>query len=124
MKSLLGWFDLYEDRRRRPHVFTLDGEAPAPQWYELALVYLAIILGILGKGLLDFFASEQVRPLPEFIVWRRIIPAVVVSIVILPSVYKNVMSQRKKEVLPFLIELATVFSLGIGYKSIFDAAVS
>lgn len=102
---------------------TLEDTDPSLGLGRLLLVYLAIIFGILEKGLLEFFAAGPGHRVADFFAWERIIPAMVISVVIFPPVYRTVMTDRKKEMLPFLIELATVFSLGVGYKSIFDAVI-
>ncbi len=115
LNEIIGYFDLQSERRsatpRRAAGKTDAKHAPVlPQYGAVALGVLADPLLNIEKQTLNFdFAG-----LPG-----RTAFALLIAIVLLPALYKNAFDPDK----PLLVQLCALFTSGVGWQSLFQAAV-
>lgn len=114
LNSIIRYFDLVSDLRPEGAVGTARGKqlpAVLPQ-------YIAVVLGILIQ---PFLATYQLTGMWNFEgILGRALFALLVGIVILPSVYKNSFDREK----PIFVQLCLLFVAGMGWESLFNTAIS
>ncbi len=84
--------------------------------WQLAL-YGALIVGILASGLLAALRSGHKYRFQS----RRVLVACIIGLSVFPAVYQGAQANLGQ---PSLIQLALVFSTGLGYESLFSGVVA
>ena len=75
-------------------------------------MYVALLVGILTKGVLEYFAGR----VPDPFNWGRLFTAFVAAFMAFPGTYKAAMEESG----PGLVQLCVVFTAGIGVKTVVD----
>ncbi|MFT6658177.1 hypothetical protein [Maritalea sp.] len=132
MNGIFEYFDLQSNERKKQKTARdlglqtmVDPAAPgapaastpptfAPVWPQ----YIALVLGIVADPFIKSYITSksfgldlgQLGPLLAF--------SIVMGIMILPGVYKNSFAPDK----PILVQLAAIFTAGVGWQTLFEAA--
>ena len=128
MGMLGDYFNLGTQKARSGPVGTLEstgieaGPAAAdpPKHAPVYPQYLALVLGILAEPFIRQYINEAGFAFDAAAFGMRTIFAIIMGIVILPAVYKNSFDIEK----PLLVQLAAIFTAGIGWKTLFEAGAS
>ncbi len=79
-------------------------------------IYFAVILGILASHFMDAYRAGK-----DFtITLPLLVFALIVGIVVFPAAYKSAQLQQSQ---PTLVQLALVFTSGMGYQALFATAI-
>jgi hypothetical protein len=113
--KLIRYFDLQSDRR------TLGmkaqggspGQAPSPVIPQ----YCMLVTGIVAQHFLEIFRRTGEWQLGGF--WAQLLFAIIVGVVIFPAIYKQSFDPEK----PIFVQLCSIFAGGMGWDSLFTAAV-
>ncbi len=84
--------------------------------WQLAL-YGVLILGILANGILVAIRTHRRYRFQ----WRKFVVSAIIALAIFPAVYEGARANLDK---PTLVQLALIFSSGLGYESLFSGVVS
>jgi hypothetical protein len=88
---------------------------PIPLGWQLGF-YAAVLLGILASS---YLAAARTRRRYRFR-WQRILISAIIGLAIFPAVYQGAQANLGQ---PGLVQLALVFSSGLGYESLFSGVV-
>ena len=110
MEAILRYFDL----SAKAGVTANPG--PIPLSWQLAL-YGVLVLGVLANGALVAFRTRRRYRFQ----WRKFIVSAIIALAIFPAVYEGAKANLDK---PTLVQLALVFSSGLGYESLFSGVVT
>ena len=108
----LKYFDLQAGRRPSQPV----GFGKSLTEFPVLPQYVALVLGIIAQPFLAKYASSQVwdiHALPGWIVF-----AVIIGVVIFPSVYTHSLDPSKT----IFVQLCVIFAAGIGWQSVIQVA--
>jgi hypothetical protein len=108
MNRLIGYFDLYRDRRPK----VTPGLAGAGNTIPWQFQYVALVLGILIEPGLTTYRQTQTWTFPDH--WGAVAFAIVVGLIGLPFVYRKAFDEAK----PMVVQLAPIFTSGIGWQSL------
>lgn len=112
MNELMRYFDLYSRSRGAARGQAASADLKIP----VGLQYLAAFLGVIASPFLIEYQQTGVPPslplLAEF-GWD-IFFGLIIAFVLLPYTYKKVTSEDR----PNIVQLAAVFSIGLGWQSI------
>jgi uncharacterized membrane protein len=107
----MGWLADYFNLSPHEGILTIVPQPISLGW-QLAL-YAALLLGILANGVLVAVrAGKRYR-----FQWSRFLVSAIIGVVIFPAVYDGARSNLDQ---PTLVQLALIFSAGMGYESIFS----
>ena len=117
LNEIVSYFDLQSERRsvtpRRAAGKTDAKHEPVlPQ-------YGAVALGVLADPLLRSYIDSQIFNFDFWSLLARSGFALLMAILLLPAVYKNAFDPEK----PILVQLCALFTSGVGWQSLFQAAV-
>lgn len=121
LSAIVGYFDLVQSLRP---VAGEDFSALADNGIRklnpnliLVLQYAALFAGILAKKWFDHSESANDA---QFFTLGTAIASAIVATCLFPAVYKKTMKPQE-EALPTFVQLCTVFTTGVGYKTMMDA---
>lgn len=113
INDLVRYFDLQSARRpERP-----ESQSGKKQRLPVLSQYLALVLGIIAQPFLAKYANSRIWDLHALPGW---IPfALLVGIIIFPSVYKKALNPAAS---PLFVQLCAIFASGIGWQSLVAVA--
>lgn len=128
MSSFFEYFDLQSDQKKKQKELqdlTLksfnDGQtAPpaAPNFAPVIPQYIALVLGILADPFIKSYLATKSFGLDIGALGPLLAFSIIMGIMILPGVYKNSFAPDK----PILVQLAAIFTAGVGWQTLFEAA--
>lgn len=132
MNAILDYFDLQSQRRKKVRskgnielqtMVDRDdlrnvGEAATPQFAPVWPQYIALVLGIVADPFIKNYIATKSFGLDLTAFGPLLAFSIVMGIMILPGVYKNSFAPDK----PILVQLAAIFTAGVGWQTLFDAA--
>jgi hypothetical protein len=80
--------------------------------------YAALTLGIVAEPLITSYIAKRSFSIDWSSAWQSVLFAVLMGIIIFPAVYKDAFDPKR----PFIIQLCAIFTSGIGWQSLFQAA--
>lgn len=115
VNAVIGYFDLYSNRRLRIATAIAGDKADVPSNGWLVGQFIAVFLGVLAKVFMDYY---QVRPeSPLGFPWVSLIVSLIITAVIFPAVYKQTL---EKSDLPNFVQWFIALGGGFGYKALID----
>ncbi len=135
LETIVRYFDLQSERRppeRKAHdrgpAAEMKGSpsgrpkmsAPAPAHASVLPQYGAVSLGVLVEPFLTNAVASGNLNLDFRALLVRVGFALLIAIVLLPAVYKNAFDPDK----PMLVQLCALFTSGVGWQSLFQAATA
>ena len=130
MSALIEYFDLQSDQKKKQkelNELTLksfdDGKSPpatpaTPSFAPVIPQYVALVLGILADPFIKSYIATKSFSMDLGAVGPLLAFSIIMGIMILPGVYKNSFAPDK----PILIQLAAIFTAGVGWQTLFEAA--
>ena len=112
MNEIMRYFDLYSRSRDTARGQAGSADLKIPVWSQ----YLAAFLGVISSPFLIEYqqtGSPPSLPLLAEFGWD-IFFGLIIAFVLLPYTYKKVTSEDR----PNIVQLAAVFSIGLGWQSI------
>lgn len=114
MKALFSYFDLFRDERRRTQAKANEPCRTPSSWW-IAVHFAALVVGIFAKYFLDAYDAGTVF----HVSLPLVIAACISAIVVFPLVYRNAYAAEH----PGFVQLCLTFTAGIGFQTLFTAAV-
>ncbi len=114
LDSLVRYFDL-QSARRTAVAGGHNADDPAPVLPQ----YAALAFGVVIEPFLRHYIETGAWAVDLGAVVGRVAFGLVIALVILPSVYRSTFDPTK----PILVQLAALVPLGLGWQSLFNAAV-
>jgi hypothetical protein len=120
VNEIVRYFDLQSERRAVPPKRAAKGAAaePTPKHAPVLPQYGAVALGVLADPLLRNYIENHTFAFDLSSIAGRTAFALLMAIVLLPAVYKNAFDPEK----PILVQLCALFTSGVGWQSLFQAA--
>ena len=127
MSALIEYFDLQSDQKKKQkelNELTLksfdDGKSPpaTPSFAPVIPQYVALVLGILADPFIKSYIATKSFSMDLGAVGPLLAFSIIMGILILPGVYKNSFAPDK----PILVQLAAIFTAGVGWQTLFEAA--
>jgi len=134
MSGLMDYFDLQSEERKKQKtardlglqtmVDTKSPDAPAaatpPQFAPVWPQYIALVLGIVADPFIKSYIATKSFGMDLGAIGPLLAFSIVMGIMILPGVYKNSFAPDK----PILVQLAAIFTAGVGWQTLFEAAAN
>lgn len=126
LNATVRYFDLYSHRRIRLAEAQDDSpSANVTAW--LAAQYFALWLGILSKEFIDSVAPSSDEPAGSGegkAFWIRLVLSLIIATALFPAAHGKAMDESAIDhKLPGLVQLCSVFAMGLGYKTLVDIEV-
>jgi hypothetical protein len=132
VSSIFDYFDLQSEERKKQKtardlglqtmVDTKSPGAPeattAPQFAPVWPQYIALVLGIVADPFIKNYIATKSFGMDLGALGPLLAFSIVMGIMILPGVYKNSFAPDK----PILVQLAAIFTAGVGWQTLFEAA--
>jgi hypothetical protein len=114
LNNLIRYFDLQSGGRtvKATGHAASDAAPVLPQ-------YVALALGVVIEPFLRHYIETGSWAVELRTVLARLVFGLIIAIVIIPSVYRSSFDPTK----PVLVQLAALFPMGLGWQSLFNAAV-
>ena len=114
LNNLVRYFDLLSNvRPKGPEAVGVGVSLPAwfPQW-------IALLLGIIVQPSFATYQSTHTWQFHGFAGW--LLASVIIAVAIFPAVYKGALDPTK----PWLVQIAPIFTAGLGWNTLFSAAAT
>lgn len=111
--SIISYFDLQSTIRDHP-----AGQAGEGSKIPVIAQYGATALGVVADPYLHNYMSTGSFAVTWHALWLRVIFGLLIGIALLPAIYRASFDDR-----PTLVQLAALFVSGLGWQSLFSAAV-
>lgn len=105
LTQITDYFDLYSNA-------ALAAGRPAPVWPQ----YLVVALAVLVEPYLRAYIETGKWDVDWRGIWGRTIFALIVTLLILPGIYKGTFDPEK----PVSIQLMAIFTMGLGWRSLLE----
>jgi len=114
MNKLKQYFDLHSKPKRGARAqFAHASPAEPKAWPQ----WIALLLGVLVQPFLEEYRSKGHWNFT--LGWEWPLFAVIVAVVIFPSVYRAAFDSEK----PWLVQIAPIFTAGLGWQALFGTAI-
>jgi hypothetical protein len=111
--GLKGYFDLRPERERGQ-----VREATAARVLTWWPQYVSLVLGVAVQPFFEAYQQTQLWNVHG--TWGRLLFAVIVGLIIFPSVYRGAFDPDK----PIFVQLCAIFAAGMGWQSLLHTALS
>jgi len=131
MSGILDYFDLQSEERKKQKsardlglqtmVDPATPGTPAPTPPTFAPVwpqYIALVLGICADPFIKSYIATKTFSLDLATLGPLLAFSIIMGIMVLPGVYRNSFAPDK----PLLVQLAAIFTAGVGWQTLFEAA--
>lgn len=116
INNLIGYLDLQSERRD-----FAKGQGASGSGESLSVwpQYLAAAAGVIADPFLRNYIASGSFNVTWHVLWLRVIFGLLIGLAILPAVYRASFDAGR----PSLVQIATLFVSGLGWQSLFSAAV-
>ena len=114
LNQIVKYFDLQSAQRSA----IPEGHKATSKTVPVLPQYLAVSAGVVVEPFLRSYIDNGDWRFEFQAFWGRVVFALIIGIVILPSIYKSTFDPKQ----PILLQLAALFPIGIGWQSLFASA--
>ncbi len=117
MNGFVRYFNILADVRSANTAKDIAPPAPGAPSVSWLPQWLALVAGVIVQ---PFFAAYQKNGSWDVHgVWGWLVAAVIIAMVVFPAVYRNAFDPTK----PLFIQIIPIFTAGLGWNTLFSAAV-